>query len=52
MADCEKLIDETVKAFGGLDVIIGNAVGSHSLTKYLWKAIYDAMDNVQYTDEL
>jgi NAD(P)-dependent dehydrogenase (short-subunit alcohol dehydrogenase family) len=26
IADCERIVDETIKEFGGLDIIIGNAV--------------------------
>jgi hypothetical protein len=26
IAECNNLVEETIKAFGGLDVIIGNAV--------------------------
>jgi len=28
MADCERLVTDTVDAFGGIDIIIGNAVSS------------------------
>ncbi len=34
---CERVVEETIKAFGGLDIIVSNAVSGVFLILFIWK---------------
>jgi len=40
MADCERLVTDTVDAFGGIDIIIGNAVSSFFSSLFQWSQCF------------
>ena len=42
LADCAHCVQETVKAFGGIDIIIGNAVSS-------FQSLFDLFDSLEYS---
>ncbi len=41
MDDCSRMVKETIKAFGGIDVIIGNAVSLFAGSKYIHARNYE-----------
>lgn len=42
LADCARCVQETVKAFGGIDIIIGNAMSS-------FQSLFDLFGNLEYS---
>lgn len=42
LADCAHYAQETVKAFGGINIIIGNAVSS-------FQSLFDLFDSLEYS---
>jgi len=42
LADCARCVQETVKAFGGIDIIIGNAVSPS-------QSLFDLFGSLEYS---
>lgn len=42
LADCARCVQEAVKAVGGIDIIVGNAVSS-------FQSLFDLFGNLEYT---